>query len=83
MKFTAKRYDQLVVGDVFVRSTTSHGVLVIVDSVKPDPEKERLLITGHNAHGGEAITSRYKCSVMVNVVEDDPKSQGPNRTGSL
>ena len=69
MKFTSKRFDQLAVGDVYVRSTGIDGAVVIVDSVETGHKSGRPMVKGHDAHTGAPIQSRYKPEVRVNVGE--------------
>ena len=71
MKFTTKKFDKLAVGDVFVRGRDS-GEVVIVDSIGPDPEKERLRVECHSPHTGEKLVARFKRVYDVHVIEEDP-----------
>lgn len=72
LNFTMKqiKYENLSVGDCFVRMNNGNSVVVKILSISNDPEDpNRLLIIGEVFPTQEKITTRFKKSMLVVCVE--------------
>lgn len=85
------QYQELRVGDAFVRGHTSgHGIVVFVESIAPDPEdKDRLLIVGIVFGSKEKCATKFKKTAKIvrvskatQSVLGSAQSHEPNNTSN-